>query len=106
MSFFQKALFYKKNDVTLQKKKLVGYRVSAWRALHGIGRNTMVKLECVEKDIFSVSVIDGSKERIRILPTGIEVMTFGSLGPGPSCSKADQRLTRVSFYCVPKHFLA
>ena len=58
------------------KKNLVGYRVSAWRALHGVGRNMMVKLECVEKDIFSVSDTDGSKERIRILPTGIEEMTF------------------------------
>ena len=63
MSFFQKALFYEKNEVTLQEK-FGRYRVSAWKALHGIGRNTMIKLECVEKDIFSVSDTDGSKERI------------------------------------------
>ena len=71
------------------KKNLVGYRVNAWRALRGTGRNTMVKLECVEKDIFSVSETDGSKEKIRILPTAIEVMTFGLLGP--SCSKGGKR---------------
>ena len=51
MSFFQKALFYEKMRLHY-KKNLVEYRVSAWRALHGIGINTMVKLECVEKDIF------------------------------------------------------
>ena len=49
MCFFQKALFYEKLRLHY-KKNLVGYRVSAWRALRGTGRNTMVKLECVEKD--------------------------------------------------------
>ena len=34
------------------KKNLVGYRVNAWKALRGTGRKTMVKLGCVEKDIF------------------------------------------------------
>ena len=54
-SFFQKALFYEK--MRLHYKKNL-----AWRALHGIGRNTMVKLECVEEDIFQSVTQTARKE--------------------------------------------